>query len=424
MSDCVINSRRRALPGAKARQFGVSLSLALSLALAPALFAAAPASAQVPDNTIRVGVLTDLSGPFADQVGPGSVVAAKLAAEDFAKEADGLKVEILSADHQNKPDVGLSIARRWIDVDHVDAIVDLANSGVALAVSNYLRDKNRTALASSSATSDLTGKACSPTTVQWVLDTWSQGHSTAHALAARNEKSWFFITVDYALGHTLERDATEALKSEGGEVKGTARHPLSTADFSALLLQAQSSGAKVLMLANTGNDAISAIKQAGEFGLSDQMKIAALFLQITDVHSLGLKAAQGLLLTEAFYWDLNPATRAFSKRFADQMGGKVPTEDHAGVYSATLAYLRAVRKARSIDADKVLEQMKAAPIDDPLFGPVVVRKDGRATHPMYLFQVKKPEESHGEWDLYNLVETIPADHAFRPMSEGNCPLVK
>jgi len=396
----------------------------LGAALSLVLLAAAPAHAQVPDNTVRIGVLTDLSGPFADQVGPGSVLAAKLAAEDFAKEADGLKVEILSGDHQNKPDVGLSIARRWIDVDGVDAVVDLANSGVALAVANFLHEKNRTALASSTATSDLTGKACQPTTVQWVLDTWSQGHSTARALTARKAKSWFFITVDYALGHTLERDATEALKADGGEVKGAAKHPLNTADFSALLLQAQDSGAQVLMLANTGNDAITAIKQAGEFGLGSKMQIAALFLQITDVHSLGLQAAQGLLLTEAFYWDLNPATRAFSKRFAEQMGGRAPTEDHAGVYSATLAYLRAVRKIRTIEADKVVAQMKATPIEDPLFGHVEIRKDGRAIHAMYLFQVKKPEESKGEWDLYKLVETIPPDQAFRPIDQGNCPFVK
>jgi branched-chain amino acid transport system substrate-binding protein len=396
----------------------------LGAAAALLAFVAAPAYAQVPDNTVRIGVLTDLSGPFADQVGPGSVVAAKLAAEDFAKEADGLKVEIISGDHQNKPDVGLSIARRWIDTENVAAVVDLANSGVALAVVNYLKDKNRTALASSTATSDLTGKACTPVTVQWVLDTWSQGKSTARALTQRGAKSWFFVTVDYALGHTLERDATEALKADGGEVVGSVRHPLNTPDLSALLLQGQSSGAKVLMLADTGNDAIKAIKQAGEFGLSNQMQMAALFLQITDVHAIGLQAGQGLLLTEAFYWDLNPATRAFSKRFAEQMNGRPPTEDHAGVYSATLAYLRAVKKARSIDADKVVPEMKATPIEDPLFGHVEIRKDGRAIHPMYLFQVKKPSESKSEWDLYNLVETIKGDQAFRPIDQGNCPMVK
>jgi branched-chain amino acid transport system substrate-binding protein len=399
-----------------ARQLGTAMSLLL--------LAAAPAAAEVPNNLVRVGVLTDLSGPFADQVGPGSVVAAKLAAEDFAKEADGLKVEILSADHQNKPDVGLSIARRWVDVEGVDAIVDLPNSGVALAIINLMHEKNRAALASSSASSDITGKACQPTTVQWVLDTWSQGHSTARALAAQNEKSWFFLTVDYALGHTLERDAAEALKAEGGTIKGSAKHPLGTADFSAYLLQAQSSGAQVLTLANTGNDAINAVKQAAEFGIRDQMQVAALFLQISDVHSLGLKAAQGLLLTEAFYWDMNPAAREFTKRFAAQMGGRVPTEDQAGVYSTTLAYLRAVRKARTIDGEKVVDEMKSAPIDDPLFGHVVIRRDGRATHPMYLFRVKKPEESHGDWDLYNLAETIPADQAFRPMDQGGCALVK
>jgi branched-chain amino acid transport system substrate-binding protein len=396
----------------------------LGAAVSMLLLAAAPAMAEVPNNLVKIGVLTDLSGPFADQVGAGSVLAARLAAEDFAKEADGLKVEILSADHQNKPDIGMSIARHWIDVDGVAAIVDLPNSGVALAIAGLMHEKHRTALASSSASSDITGKACAPTTVQWVMDTWSQGHSTAHALAAQDAKSWYFLTVDYALGHTLERDATEALKAEGGEIKGSAKHPLGTADFSAYLLQAQSSGAKVLTLANTGNDSINAVKQAAEFGLPEQMKLAALFLQISDVHSLGLKAAQGLMLTEAFYWDLNAATRDFSKRFAAQMNGRVPTEDQAGVYSATLAYLRAVRKARTIEGEKVVEEMKNTPVDDPLFGHVQIRQDGRATHAMYLFRVKKPEESHGEWDLYNLVETIPAEHAFRPLDQGGCSLVK
>ncbi|GGF45288.1 ABC transporter permease [Aliidongia dinghuensis] len=380
------------------------------------------ALAEVPGSLVKIGVLTDLSGPFADQVGQGSVAAANLAAEDFAKEAGGLKVEILSADHQNKPDIGVSIARRWIDEDGVAAVVDLPNSGVALGVAEALREKHRTALASSSASSDLTGKACAPTTVQWVTDTWSQGHSTAHALAAQGAKSWFFLTVDYALGKTLERDATEALTAEGGEVRGAARHPLGTPDLSAMLLQAQSSGAKVLALADTGADAINAIKQAGEFGISGQMQLAALFLQISDIQTLGLAAAQGLLLTEAFYWDQNAATRDWSRRFAARMGGRMPTMDQAGVYSATLAYLRAVRTVRSIDGETVVKEMKRAPIDDPLFGRVAIRPDGRAVHDMYLYRVKKPSQSRGPWDDYELVGTIPAAEAFRPANEGGCTL--
>jgi branched-chain amino acid transport system substrate-binding protein len=386
-------------------------------------FGGAP-RAEIPNNLIRIGVLTDMAGPFADQVGPGSVVAAHLAAEDFAADEGGLRVEILSADHQNKPDIGTAIARHWVDVDGVAAVVDLPNSAVALGVSSVLRERHRVALASSAATSDLTGKACSPTTVQWVKDTWAQGNSAAKALLSRGADSWFFITVDYALGHALERDAAEAVKAGGGRVLGSVRHPLGTADLSPLLVQAESSGAKVLALANTGADAINAIKQAGEFGLRRKMQIAALFIQISDVQAIGLELAQGLLVTEAFYWDLNDQTRAFSRRFASRMGGRMPTMDHAGVYSATLAYLRAVRAAQTLDGERVVEQMKRTPIDDPLFGAVRVRPDGRAIHAMYLFEVKKPSDSKGRWDLYQLVQTIPAEQAFRPLAEGGCPLVR
>jgi branched-chain amino acid transport system substrate-binding protein len=329
---------------------------------------AAPAFADVPGNTVKVGVLTDMSGPFADQVGAGSVTAAKMAAEDFAPEAKGLKVEILFADHQNKPDIGTAQARTWVDTQGVDAVVDLPNSGVALAVASVMHDRNRVTLASSAATSAMTGKACLPTTVQWVLDTWSLGHSTAAALLKQGGNSWYFLTVDYALGQALEADATAAVLAGGGKVLGAIRQPLGTSDFSSALLQAQSSGANVLALANTGADAINAIKQAGEFGMTKTVKVAALFMQISDVYSLGLPAAQGLSLTEAFYWDLNAGTRAFSQRFAARMGGRMPTEDQAGVYSATLAYLRAVRDAGTIEGDKVVAQMRAHPIEDALFG--------------------------------------------------------
>jgi branched-chain amino acid transport system substrate-binding protein len=390
------------------RRTGLPLAALLSLL-------ALPAFATIPDNTVKIGVLTDMSGPFADQVGAGSVAAAKMAAEDFAAEANGLKVEILFADHQNKPDIGTAQARSWVDTQAVDAVVDLPNSGVALAVASVMHDRNRVTLASSAATSAMTGKACQPTTVQWVLDTWSLGHSTAAALLKDGGNRWYFLTVDYALGQALEGDATAAVLAGGGQVMGAIRQPL---------VQVQSSGANVLALANTGADAINSIKQAGEFGMTKTMKVAALFMQISDVHSLGLQAAQGLMLTAAFYWDLNDGTRAFAKRFADKMGGRMPTEDQAGVYSATLAYLRAVRDAGTIDGDKVVAQMRAHPIDDALFGHVVVRADGRATHAMYLFRVKTPAASKGPWDLYDLVQTIPAESAFRPLADGGCPLVK
>ena len=393
------------------------------LVLAALLALTVSARAEIPDNTLRVGVLTDMSGPFADQVGAGSVAAAKLAAEDFMKEGSKIKVEILSADHQNKPDVGVAQATRWVDTEKVDAIVDLPNSAVALGVANVLKDRNRVTLASSSATSDLTGKACAPTTVQWVLDTWSLGHSTATALLAQGAKTWFFVTVDYALGQALERDAADAVKAGGGQVLGQVRHPLGAGDLSSALVQAQSSGAQVLALANTGADVINAIKQAGEFGLTQSMKVAALFIQLSDVHGLGLEAAQGLLTTEAFYWDLNDGTRSFAKRFAERMNGRMPTANHAGAYAATLAYLHAAQAADTIDGDKVVAQMKAHPSEDPAFGRVEIRADGRAVHPMYLFRVKSPKASQGPYDYYELVQTIPADKAFRALNEGGCPLV-
>lgn len=383
-----------------------------------------PALAQLPDNVVRIGVLTDMSGPFADQVGRGSVVSAQMAAEDFAPEAQGLKVEVLSADHLNKPDVGVGIARRWVDEDGVAAVVDLPNSGVALAVANLMRQKNRVALASSSATSDLTGKACAPTTVQWVSDTWSQAHSLVHALLEQKLNTWFFLDVDYALGKTLERDATEALIAGGGKVLGVVRVPLGTTDFSTPLLQAQSSGAKVLALANTGADAINTIKQAAEFGITRKgMTLAALFLQISDVHSIGLQTAQGLLLPSPFYWDLNEKTRAWSKRWSARMGGRMPTMMHAGVYSATMAYLRAVRETRTLDGAKTVAAMKGKMVDDPLFGPTIIRADGRAVHASYLFRVKSPAESHGPWDYYVRVATIPPEKAFRPLNAGGCPML-
>ncbi|MGF3026096.1 ABC transporter substrate-binding protein [Methylobacterium aquaticum] len=392
--------------------------LALSLVLGTS------ALAQDAKAPIKVGVLSDMSGPFADQAGTGSVVAAQLAVEDFAKEAGELKVEVVSADHQNKPDIGLATARRWLDQDGVSTIVDLPNSAVALAVSNLMRERHRVALASSALTSDLTGKACAPTTVQWVSDTWAQGSATARAVAGRGLKSWYFVTVDYALGHALERDATVALKAAGGTVKGSSKHPLNAGDFASPLLAAQGSGAQVLALADTGADMINAVKQAAEFGVMPEMRLAALFVQLSDVHALGLKAAQGLQLATAFYWDRTDATRAFAKRFAERMNGRMPTENHAGVYSSTLAYLRAVRDTGTIEGEKVVAAMREKPIADPLFGTVTVRQDGRAVHDVFLYEVKNPADSKGPYDYYKLLDTVPGDQAFRPMAEGGCALVK
>jgi len=390
-----------------------------------ALVAALPlvAQAEIPNHTLKIGILNDQSGPFADQSGKGSVAAAELAVADFAKEAGPLKVEILYGDHQNKPDVGASIVRQWVDQDGVAAVADAVNSGVGLAVNQILKDKNRTFVASNVGTSDLTGKFCQPTTVQWNMDTWALGNATAQALAKQGDKSWYFISFDYALGQALQRDATEALTKLGGTVVGSVKHPLGTTDFASYLLQAQGSGAKVVAFADTGGDLITGVKQANEFGITPNQALAGLFTQITDVEAMGLKAAQGLIVTESFYWDLSDGTRAFSKRFADKMGGKMPTANQAAVYSSVLAYLRAAKAADTIDGDKVVAEMRKAPIQDPLIGPVTVRPDGRAVHAMYVFRVKKPEQSKGKWDDYTLIDTIPADRAFRPLADGGCALV-
>ena len=390
-----------------------------------ALLGAGAAQAQVPNNTLKVGVLTDMSGPFAQQAGQGSVVAAQMAAEDFAKEAGGLKVEIVSADHQNKPDIGSSLARGWLDQQGVTAIVDLPNSGVGLAISNLLNERNRVTMASATATSDMTGKLCKNTTVQWNLDTWALGNATGRAVTEAGGKSWYFVSFDYALGQALEKDTSEAVKKLGGQILGSVRHPLGTTDFSSYLLQAQASGANVIGLGDTGTDAINAIKQMGEFGILQKgMYLAALFLQITDIEAIGLQQAQGTILSEPFYWDLNDKTRAWSKQFAERMNGRMPTINHAGAYSATLAYLRSAKAANTIEGDKVLAEMRKQTINDDLFGPTTVRVDGRAVHDMYVFKVKAPAQSKSKYDFYELIRTIPATEAFRPLNDGGCPLVK
>ncbi len=394
--------------------------------LAAWLLAPAAGWAQLP-GTIRIGVLNDMSGPYADLSGKGSVLAAQMAAEDFSATAGpgAPKVEILSADHQNKADIGANIARSWVDRDDVDAVVDVPNSAVALAVNQVMRDKDRAFLASSTATSDLTGPQCAPTTVQWTFDTWALANGTARALLQQGGKRWFFIGSDYALGASLVRDATAVIKANGGAVLGDVRAPLGTSDLSSYLLQAQSSGADVIGTANAGDDVVNTVKQAAEFGVGRDgtQRMAGLLVFLTDVQAMGLQTAQGLLLTEAFYWDLNEATRAWSRRFTARDGGRMPTMNHAGVYSETLAYLRAAAAAGSVSGRTVVARMEAAPIDDALFGPTAIRPDGRAVHAMYLFRVKAPAESKGAYDVYDVVATIPASEAFRPLGQGGCPAV-
>ncbi len=396
-----------------------------ALLAAAAIGALLTGAAKAEDTTVKLGVLNDMSGVYADISGPGSVVAAQMAADDFMAKNKGFKVEVVGADHQNKPDVGASIARKWYDQENVDAILDVTTSSVALAVSDITKEKNKIFLVSGGGTSDLTGAKCSPNTVHWTYDTWALANGTGSALTKQGGSPWFFITADYAFGAALERDASAAVKAAGGKVAGSVKHPLSNTDFSSFLLQAQSSGAKVIGLANAGNDLITAVKQASEFGITQGgQQLAGLLIFSSDVKALGLQAAQGLVLTDAFYWDLNDDTRAFSKRFGAKFNGKMPTSAQAGVYSSAMHYLNAIKDAKTKDAPKVMEQMRATPINDPLFGKGEIRIDGRAIHPMYLLKVKKPADSKGEWDLFEVVSTIPANEAFRPLKDGNCPLVK
>lgn len=377
------------------------------------------------ETHIKIGVLNDRSGIYADLAGQGSVVAAQMAVKDFNGASKGITVEILSADHQNKPDVGAGIVRSWIDQDDVDVIADVPGSAIALAVSDIVKQKNRIQLNSGAGTADLTGSKCSPNTVHWTYDTWALAHGTASAMVKLGGDTWFFIAADYAFGQAMQRDTTAVVEAAGGKVLGSVKHPLATTDFSSYLLQAQSSGAKVIGLANGGGNLIDAVKQASEFHIvQGGQSLASLVAFITDIHALGLEAAQGLVLTEAFYWDRNDESRAWSKRFAEAFGGKMPTQVHAGVYSSIMHYLRAVEAAGTKDATTVMAKMREMPIDDPLFGKGEIRIDGRAVHDMYLFRVKSPAQSKGEWDVYETLATIPASEAFRPLASGGCPLVK
>ncbi|TFV75162.1 ABC transporter substrate-binding protein [Bradyrhizobium frederickii] len=385
-------------------------------------------SAFAQDKTVKIGVLNDMSSLYADIGGPNSVAAVKMAVEDSGLKAKGWTVEVLSGDHQNKPDIGVNIARQWIDADKVDAIADTPSSGVALAVSNLVKEKNAVLLNSGAATADLTGKACTPNTVSFTYDTYMLANGTGKALTKAGGDSWFFLTADYAFGHALERDTGAVVTATGGKVLGGVKHPLNTADFSSFLLQAQSSKAKIIGLANAGGDTTNAIKQAAEFGIvQGGQKLAALLLFINDVHSLGLKTAQGLTFTESFYWDLNDQTREWSKRFQKvSPKGSMPSMTVAGLYAEILHYLKAMEALGSNphDGAKVVAKMKELPTDDPLFGKGPLRQDGRRLIPAYLFEVKKPEESKGPWDYYKLVATIAPEDAAKPLKDSDCPLVK
>jgi branched-chain amino acid transport system substrate-binding protein len=398
------------------------------LGLAALAAALAAGSAHAQQINVKVGVLTDMSSLYADATGPGAVAAARMAVADFAKEHPNVKVEIVVGDHQNKADVGSNIVNQWLDVDKVDAILDVPNSGVALAISQIVSQKNKVFVASGPASSDLTGPKCNANTVHWTYDTWMLANGTGKAVVKTGGDTWFFLTSDYAFGHALERDTMAVVKANGGKVLGAVRHPINTSDFSSFLLQAQASKAKIIGLANAGGDTINSIKQGAEFGIvKGGQKFAGLLVFTSDVNALGLKTAQGLVLTETWYWDLNDPSRAWLKRWQKERGAtdKWPTMNQAGVYAGLLHYLKArvALGAAGGDGKAAVAQMKKMPTDDPLFGKGEVRVDGRVTHPAYLFEVKTPAESKYPGDFYKLRATIPADEAFRPLKEGGCPLV-
>ena len=391
---------------------------AMSLVMSPAALAL----------DVKIGVLNDRSGVYADLSGEGSVEAARMAIEDFGAAAKGINVTVVSADHQNKPDVASTIARQWYDQDGVDAIFDVPTSSAALAVNEISREKNKVFVNSGAGTADLTGKSCSPNTVHWTYDTWALANGTGSAMVKEGFDSWFFVTADYAFGHALEADTTALVEKAGGKVVGSVRHPFPGQDFSSFLLQGQASGAKVIGLANAGGDLVNAVKQASEFGITQSgQALASLLVFITDIHALGLETAQGLVLTESFYWDQDDESRAFSDRFAARMNGAKPTMVQAGVYAGVLHYLKGVEaagEAAAKDGGAVVAKMKEIPTSDPLFGEGEIRADGRKVHDMYLFRVKTPDQSGGAWDYYETVATIPAAEAFRPLADGGCALVK
>jgi branched-chain amino acid transport system substrate-binding protein len=393
---------------------------AIKILAAGLLLLGASSSARAEDGVLRVGIITDMSGQYADGNGPGSVIAAQMAAEEIGGTVAGRRIEIISADHQDKPDVGVGIVRDWIDNKNVDVIAEGVTSSVALAIQNLTRERKKLFLISGSGSSDLTGKQCSPTSVQWTYDTYASSNATAKAVVARGGTPWFFLTADYAFGQALERDATKAVLASGGKVLGAVRHPFNTADFSSFLLQAQSSGAKIMALANAGADFRNAIAQADEFNIRGSMQIVALQVTLTDVPALGLAHAHDLLFTDSFYWDRTPETRAFSNEFFKRHGA-MPTAYQAGVNSSLRHYFKAVAATNSVDPETVIAQMRKVPVDDFFAHGGKVREDGRMVHDMYLMRIKKPEESKQKWDLYEYLETVAGDDAFRPITEGGCP---
>jgi branched-chain amino acid transport system substrate-binding protein len=393
----------------------------LLLALAVLLV---PPGARADEQPIRIGVLNDMSGPYADFQGPGAVLAAQMAVEDYGGKAAGRKVEVVSADHQNKPDVGAAIARQWLDRDGVDMIADVPNSSVALAVNQIVKERNKVFIGSGAGTAELTGAQCTPNTVHWTYDTWELGHALGHAVVAQGKKTWFFVTADYAFGHDLQKQSSEAVVHDGGKIIGAVDAPLGTADFSSFLLQAQSSKAEVLALANAGADLTNSVKQANEFGIKGRMALVGFVLTIQNIPALTLNAAQGMLTVNSWYWDLNEDTRKWARRYQQRFSKhELPNDMQAGVYSSVLAYLKAVDKVGGAgDGKAVVAAMKATPSDDPVYGKVTIRADGRAMHPVYLLETKTPAESKEPWDYFKIVATIPAEQAFRPLGEGHCPL--
>jgi len=402
----------------KSARSGARKSIGLALTL---VAMATPAAAQ--NGPVRLGVLTDMSSLYADNGGQGSVVAAQMAVDDFKGKVLGRPIEIIAGDHQNKADVGSAIARRWLENENVEAILDVPNSAVALAVQGITRDKKKLFLATGAATSRLTGDECSPTGIHWTYDTYALSQGTTRAISRLGAKSWFFLSADYSLGAQLEADSRKVIDATGGKVVGAVKHPINTPDFSSFLLQAQASKADVIALADSGGDFINAVKQAGEFGVTRGQKLAGLIVFIADIHSLGLQSAQGLMLTSAFYWDLNDETRAWSRRFIDKTR-KVPTMIHAGTYGAVMHYLRAVEAAGTFDGPTVAAKMREMPVNDFMTKNGRIRRDGRLVRDMYLFRVKSPEDSKYKFDYYQLLATIPGEEAFKPMEEGGCPLLK
>lgn len=395
-------------------------------ALLPIFLAASGAQAQISDDVVKIGVLTDMSSLYSDGTGKGSLLAAQMAAEDFGGKVRGKPIEVIGGDHQNKPDVGANLARNWYDKEKVDVIADVPTSSIALAVQNITKEKNRVLLISGGGASDLTGPACSPNGIQWTYDTYGQSNVAGKEMVKRGHNTWYFVSADYTFGQALERDASAIVKKSGGSVLGNVRHPLNTNDFSSFLLQAQSSNAKVVGLANAGADASNAIKQAHEFGMMGKdspQKFIALLMAITDAKALGLEIGQGLIVTEGFYWDLNDETRAFSKRFYDRIG-RMPTMFQAGVYSAVTHYLKAVDATGSDEAKTVLAKMRETPVNDFFAKNGVIREDGRMVHDMLLLEMKKPSESKGPWDIYNVLSAVPGKEAYRPLEESECPLIK